>query len=174
MCPLAAISSYLHVRGEAPGPLFPFRDGRPLSRPILASKVQHILHSAGYPGTLGTVFELVQPPLQPHVEYPIISSKPWAAGPVMCIKSTSEPLSYRLCRLPASYYSRRYVTGNWTVGCLRFSLGCGAVAFLPRALLLRVALAGSLRLGRGLVAGLSILLATGVVPSCRGWVARQL
>ena len=29
-------------------------------------------------------------------------------------------------------------------------------------------------LGRGLVAGLWILLATGVVPSCRGWVAPQL
>ena len=28
VCPLAAISSYLHVRGEAPGPLFFFRDGR--------------------------------------------------------------------------------------------------------------------------------------------------
>ena len=51
LCPLAAISSYLHVRGEAPGPLFLFRDGRPLSRQILASKVQHILHSAGYSGT---------------------------------------------------------------------------------------------------------------------------
>ena len=51
LCPLAAISSYLYVRGEAPGPLFLFRDGRPLSRQILASKVQHILHSAGYSGT---------------------------------------------------------------------------------------------------------------------------
>ena len=35
------------------------------------------------------------------------------------------------------------------------------LGFLPRALLLRVALGGSLRLGRGLVAGLWILLATG-------------
>ena len=43
VCPLAAISSYLHVREEAPG--------GPLSRQILASKVNHILHSAGYPGT---------------------------------------------------------------------------------------------------------------------------
>jgi len=50
ICPLAAIGSYLHVRGDAPGPLFLFRDGRPLPRQILASKIQHILHSDDYSG----------------------------------------------------------------------------------------------------------------------------
>ena len=49
ICPLAAIGSYLHVRGDAPGPLFLFRDGRPL-RQILASKIQHILHLDSYSG----------------------------------------------------------------------------------------------------------------------------
>ena len=50
ICPLTAIGSYLHVCGDAPGPLFLFRDGRPLPWQILASKIQHILHSDGYSG----------------------------------------------------------------------------------------------------------------------------
>ena len=51
ICPLAATGSYLHVLGDAPGPLFLFSDGRPSLCPILSSKVQHILHSTGYSGT---------------------------------------------------------------------------------------------------------------------------
>ena len=102
--------------------------------------------------TRGTVFELVQPLQQPHVEYQIISSKPWAAGPVMLIKSTLEPPSHQLYRLPASYCSRRYVTVNWTVRCLRFLWVVG-LWLLPQALLPGVALGDSLQLGRGLMAG---------------------
>ena len=124
--------------------------------------------------TLGTVCELVQPPQQPHVENQIISSKPWAAGPVMLIKSTLELPSHRLCMLPTIYSGRRYVTVNWIwSGASGFLLDSGAVAFSPRDPLVRVALGDSLRLGRELVAELWMLLAMGVVPSCRGWVAGQ-
>ena len=39
------------MRGDAPGLFFLFRNVRPLKRQMLASKVQHILCSACYPGT---------------------------------------------------------------------------------------------------------------------------
>ena len=81
--------------------------------------------------TLGTIFELVPPPQQPHVEYQIIPSKCRAAGPVMLIKCTLEPPTHQLYRLPASYCSRRYVTVNWTVGCLRFPFGQWGCGLLP-------------------------------------------
>ena len=91
ICPLAVVGSYLHVRGDAPGPLFLFRDGRPLSPQILAPKSNTSCSLLVIPGPQ---------PQQPQVEYQIISSKPWAAGPLMCIKSTLEPLSHQLYRLP--------------------------------------------------------------------------
>ena len=50
ICPVAAIDNFLALRGAAPGPLFCYADGRPLSRLQLFSTVQSILHSAGYPG----------------------------------------------------------------------------------------------------------------------------
>ena len=63
---------------------------------------------------------------------------------------------------------------NWIwSGASGFLLDSGAVAFSPRDPLIRVALGDSLRLRRGLVAELWILLAMGVVTSCRGWVAGQ-
>ena len=45
VCPLG---NYLTLRGPAPGPLFCYEDGRPLTRQLLSSTVQSILHSAGY------------------------------------------------------------------------------------------------------------------------------
>ena len=50
ICPVAAIGNFLALRGAAPGPLSCYIDGRPLSRQQLFSRVQSILHSAGYPG----------------------------------------------------------------------------------------------------------------------------
>ena len=141
--PLATTGSYLHVCGEAPG-LFLFRDDCSFSEmedlycakfwPPKSNTSCTLLVIPGL--TLGTVFESMQPPQQPHAEYQIISSKPWAAGPVMLIKSTIEPPSHRLYRLPASYCSSRYVPVNWTVGCLRFPCwqwGCGFFATSPFA-----------------------------------------
>ena len=104
--------------------------------------------------TLGTVLELMQPTQQPHGEYQITSLRPLAAGLVMLTKSTSEPPSHQLYKLPASYCSR-YITVNCMVGCLRFpALSCTR----------RFSSAWV-----GLMAGSWILLTMGVVPSCRGW-----
>ena len=48
ICPVAAIGNFLALRGGAPGSLFCYADGRPLSRQQLSSSVQSTLHSAGY------------------------------------------------------------------------------------------------------------------------------
>ena len=52
------------------------------------------------------------------------------------VKSTLEPPSHRLYSLPAGYYSKRYGTVNWMVGCLRFCFwqwGCRFFATSPFA-----------------------------------------
>ena len=50
ICPVAVIGNLLALRGGAPGPLFCYADGRPLSWQQLSSSVQSILHSVGYTG----------------------------------------------------------------------------------------------------------------------------
>ena len=50
VCPVTALGSYLLLCGSAPGPLFMFSDGRPLTRQQLSS-LQSILHGAGYSGS---------------------------------------------------------------------------------------------------------------------------
>lgn len=45
VCPLG---NYFTLCGPAPGPLFCYEDGRPLTRQLLSSTVQSILHSARY------------------------------------------------------------------------------------------------------------------------------
>ena len=55
--PLCAISSllpYLTLRGDASGPLFLFRDGRPLSRALLTSWLRGILSAAGIQGNFSS------------------------------------------------------------------------------------------------------------------------
>ena len=47
LCPVAALLSYLAKRGLAPGPLFRFDDGRPLTRLALVSEVRAALTVAG-------------------------------------------------------------------------------------------------------------------------------
>jgi len=51
VCPITALGNYLSLRGSAPGPLFIFSDGRPLTRQQLSSSVQSILNEAGYSGS---------------------------------------------------------------------------------------------------------------------------
>ena len=46
-CPVAAILNYLAARPTAPGPLFIFADGTPLSRPVLVSRLREALARAG-------------------------------------------------------------------------------------------------------------------------------
>ena len=65
------------------------------------------------------------------------------------------------------------VLGIGRSAALGFFFGQWAVAFSPRVPVLRVAFGDSHRVGRGLVARLWILLATGVVPFGRGWVVGQ-
>ena len=48
VCLITALGSYLSLGGSAPGPLFMFSDGRPLTWQQLSSSVQSILHGAGY------------------------------------------------------------------------------------------------------------------------------
>ena len=47
LCPVAALLSYLVLRGRGEGPLFKFKDGRALSRPRLVSELRKALAEAG-------------------------------------------------------------------------------------------------------------------------------
>ena len=47
LCPVAALLSYLVLRGRGKGPLFKFKDGRALSRPRLVSELRKALAEAG-------------------------------------------------------------------------------------------------------------------------------
>lgn len=47
LCPVASILAYLSLRGQGPGPLFRFRDGKPLTRPRLVFKLREALQAAG-------------------------------------------------------------------------------------------------------------------------------
>ena len=48
LCPVAALLSYLVVRGKQGGPLFQFRDGRTLTRSRLVRELRKALSSAGF------------------------------------------------------------------------------------------------------------------------------
>ncbi len=47
LCPVSAVLAYLTVRGKKPGPLFVFKDGKPLTRQRLVSAVREALRCAG-------------------------------------------------------------------------------------------------------------------------------
>lgn len=50
LCPVTALTNYLHLRGPGSGPLFMYQDGSPLSRSQLSSFLQTTLQAAGIPG----------------------------------------------------------------------------------------------------------------------------
>ena len=50
LCPVSALMTYLRIRGMAPGPLFVYSDGSPLSKSKLNKKLQHVLSAAGWQG----------------------------------------------------------------------------------------------------------------------------
>ena len=47
LCPVAAVSAYLAVRGRAPGPYFGFKGGEPLAREIFVRRVRAALREVG-------------------------------------------------------------------------------------------------------------------------------
>ena len=47
LCPVGAVLSYLMVRGPGEGPLFRFKDGRALTRPLLVRELQTALAQVG-------------------------------------------------------------------------------------------------------------------------------
>lgn len=54
ICAIEALISYLRCRGDRPGPLFLHENGQPLSRVVLANRLQLILQAAGIPGHYST------------------------------------------------------------------------------------------------------------------------
>ena len=54
LCAIRSLLAYLTLRGNAPGPLFLFRDGRPLTRALLTSWLRDILSSAGIQGNFSS------------------------------------------------------------------------------------------------------------------------
>lgn len=48
LCPVAAISAYLAVRGRGPGPFFRFQSGAPLSRELLVKHLRAALKTKGF------------------------------------------------------------------------------------------------------------------------------
>ena len=47
LCPVSAVLAYMVMRGKAPGPLFIFQDGKPLSRPRFVTEIKRALSAAG-------------------------------------------------------------------------------------------------------------------------------
>ena len=54
LCAIRSLLAYLTLRGDTPGPLFLFRDRRPLSRALLTSWLCDILSSAGIQGNFSS------------------------------------------------------------------------------------------------------------------------
>ena len=54
LCAISSLLAYLTLRGDASGPLFLFRDGRPLSRALLTSWLRGILSGAGIQGNFSS------------------------------------------------------------------------------------------------------------------------
>ena len=50
LCPVRALTQYLHVRSSTPDPLFLLSDGNPLHHQWLTSNIQSIFSAAGVPG----------------------------------------------------------------------------------------------------------------------------
>lgn len=48
LCPVNALLAYIHVRGQAPGPLFLFKDQQPLTRERLVSCLRTVISKAGF------------------------------------------------------------------------------------------------------------------------------
>lgn len=88
LCPVAALLSYMVLRGKGEGPLFKFKDGRALTRPRLVSELRKALAEAGLKpeNYAGHSFRIGA--ATTHAASRWKSSKHWAAGrakPISCM-----------------------------------------------------------------------------------------
>ena len=49
LCPVAAVLSYISIRGTAPGPFFLFSNGQPLTKPLFTKHIRTVLQEIGLP-----------------------------------------------------------------------------------------------------------------------------
>ena len=97
LCPVSAVLAYLVARGKRPGPLFMFKDGRPLTRQRLVSAVCDALERAGvevdkYAGH-SSESGLLPPP--PREVWWILPFRRWVDGVVHSDSET--PVGQLLC-----------------------------------------------------------------------------
>ena len=86
LCPVSALTSYLHLRGPGIGPLFIFQNGRPLSRALLSSFLQTPCRQLAFlESSQVTALELALLPRPPREAFLTTSSRPWVAGQVKLI-----------------------------------------------------------------------------------------
>ena len=95
LCPVSAVLSFLVVRGAAPGPLFKFQDGTPLTRARLVVEVQKALEAAG----AGHSFRNHGSTEGHRGDYD--QDAAWADGKVMPFNFTSKPpgINWRLTHI---------------------------------------------------------------------------
>lgn len=91
LCAVHSVMSYLAPRGNAPGPLFLFQNGQPLSRSLLTNWLGKSWHQLTSQATSpATASASGRPVWRLAMEYPTTSSKPWAAGQAPLISFISE------------------------------------------------------------------------------------
>ena len=108
VCPTKAFCSYFSLRGSAPGPLFIFTDGRPLTWQQLSSSVQSILNKAEYFGSYsGHSFRIGAATTAAAWEFQITLSRPSGVGLAMHTVSISALQLVPLSAFPTSWWLNR-------------------------------------------------------------------
>ena len=94
LCPVTAVLAYMTIRGSGGGPLFYFKDGCPLTRQRLVSKLRGILQRIGidHQKYSGHSFHIGAATTAARRGYRTHWSKPWAAGKVRHISCMCGPL----------------------------------------------------------------------------------
>ena len=88
LCPVSALTSFLHLRGPGSGPLFIFQDGCPLSRALLLF-CNPPYRQLAFPGSSQvTALELELQLRLPREAFLTTSLRPWVAGQVKLIFCT--------------------------------------------------------------------------------------
>ena len=116
LCAISSLLAYLTLKGDASGPLFLFRDGRPLSRALLTSWLRGILSAAGIPDNFSShSFRIGAATVAARNGIPTIKFKPWDVGQAQPICCTFVLLRNRCLDCLSSCLSQPLIDGLFQV-----------------------------------------------------------